>query len=97
MLTTQAGEPLVIERETAAQLKLAEKERGEFKAKYLDRAVTLRDQLISRLAGAPQLKEFPRYRLIAFSGYLTGPSSVTDAADYLEALADLLPAGTPGH
>jgi hypothetical protein len=97
VLTTDAGEPLVVEKEAGAQLKLAEKERGEFKAKYLDSVVALRDQLIFRLGGAPQLMGFPPYRLIAFSGYLTGPSSVTDAADYLEALANLLPAGTPGH
>jgi hypothetical protein len=97
LLTTDAGDPLVVAKETTAQLQLAAAQRAEFNAKYLERAVALRDQLLAQLGGAPQLKNFPSGRLLAFNGYLTAPSSVTDAADYLEALAKLLPPPTRGH
>jgi hypothetical protein len=96
-LRTDAGNPIVVARESTAQLQLAAAERMEFNAKYLDRAVALRDQLSVRLGGTPDLKSFPSGRLIAFTGYLKAPSAVTYAADYLEALVSLLPPATPGH
>lgn len=97
VLTDSSGVPLVVAKESTAQLQLAAAERAEFNAKYLARAVALRDQLLVRLAGAAQLKNFPPGRLIAFNGYLTAPSSVMDAADYLDALANLLPPTTLGR
>jgi len=97
LITTGAGNPIVVARQSAAQLQLAAAERTEFNAKYLDRASVLRGQLSDRLGGTPDLKSFPSGRLIAFAGNLTAPSAVADAADYLEALVNLLPPTTRGH
>jgi hypothetical protein len=97
VITTDAGVPILVSKESTAQLQLASAEREGFNSKYLERALSLRDQLLARLGGAPRLKDFPSGRLIAFTGYLTAPSSVTDAADYLEALVKQLSPTTPSH
>ena len=94
-IVTEGGVPLIVggQKETAALLQLAETERDGFRIKYLGTAVALRDQLIARLSSGVQLGEFPPSRLIAFDGYLQGPKSISDAADYLEALANKLSSG----
>jgi hypothetical protein len=94
-IVTEGGVPLIVggQKETAALLQLAETERDGFRIKYLARAVALRDQLVARLGSGAQLGDFPPSRLIAFDGYLQGPKSISDAADYLEALANKLSSG----
>jgi hypothetical protein len=55
-----------------------------FRKNFLGEAIWLRDELLKRLPPQPQQE---KHKLIAFDGFLAGPSPVGDAADYLEILA----------
>jgi hypothetical protein len=58
----------------------------EFKNNFLGKAVYLRDELLKRIPTKEQPKK-EQYDFLAFDGILSGPSPVSDAANYLEALA----------
>jgi hypothetical protein len=65
---------------------------GEFRTKFLPRALDLRDQMEERLneRKIPLPKPSTPFELIAFDGVLGGRYPITHAANYLDALARLL-------
>jgi uncharacterized protein YsxB (DUF464 family) len=87
---TAAERNAAFQKGVAAEQQLMQQENLDFRNKFLARAITLRDELIANLGKTP-LPNVPNYKLIAFDGMLAGPSPISDAADYLEMLANKLP------
>lgn len=76
---------------TNSLVNLSAQETLEFRNNFLARALTLRDQMITRIGDPSKLPQARLGQLIAFDGMLAGPSPISDAADYLESLAMRLP------
>jgi hypothetical protein len=77
---------------TQAQMDASRKATTEFRNTYLHPALMLRDELKARLArlgifDIPEVVNKAKPPLTAFDGWPVGPSSIADAADYIERLA----------
>jgi len=72
----------------AAMAAFYERATEQFRSQFLGEAVNLRNQMEQRLKDKGQpLPPHEAYKMIAFDCALAGPSPISDAADYLEALA----------